>query len=55
MANYLLDTNIVLRLMDQEAAEHAVCREAIETLTAAGHLLMIRVVPAVKALIFKRP
>jgi len=32
MAAYLLDTNVVLRLIDREAPEHRVCQAAVEAL-----------------------
>ena len=41
MAKYLLDTNILLRLFDRGAAEHADCRNAVESLQAAGHALLL--------------
>ncbi len=41
MAQYLLDTNVVLRLFDPTAPEHPACRAAIEALTAASHALLL--------------
>lgn len=41
MAQYLLDTNVVLRLLDPTAPEHPACRAATEVLTAAGHALLL--------------
>ncbi len=32
MASYLLDTNVVLRLMDSQDPQHDVCRGAVDTL-----------------------
>jgi len=32
MASYLLDTNVVLRLIDREDPQHKVCRVAVDTL-----------------------
>ena len=32
MASYLLDTNVVLRLIDRQDPKHSVCRAAVDTL-----------------------
>lgn len=34
MASYLLDTNVVLRLIDRRDPQHAVCRAAVDALIA---------------------
>ncbi len=41
MATCLLDTNIVLRLIDKKAVEHLACRETVKQLAADGHLLLL--------------
>ena len=41
MGLYLLDTNVVLRLMDRHAPEHLVCRRAIERLRIQGESLCL--------------
>lgn len=41
MALYLLDTGVVLRFFDQTSAEHPECRDAAQTLTAAGHTVLL--------------
>jgi predicted nucleic acid-binding protein len=41
MACYLLDTNVVLRLMDRNATEHLACRSATEALNQTGHTLVL--------------
>jgi predicted nucleic acid-binding protein len=38
---YLLDTNVVVRLMEPAAAEHEMVKEAIRRLIAAGHALVL--------------
>ena len=41
MGSYLLDTNVVLRLMDRHAPEHPVCRRAVERLRIQGESLCL--------------
>ena len=41
MATCLLDTNIALRLMDTNAAEHHACRDKVRHLSEEGHLLLL--------------
>jgi len=41
MGSYLLDTNVVLRLMDRHAPEHPVCRRAVERLRIQGESLYL--------------
>ena len=41
MGLYLLDTNVVLRLMDRHAPEHLVCRRAVERLRIQGESLCL--------------
>ncbi len=41
MATYLLDTNILLRLMNPREQEHGVCRRATTRMTVAGHTLLL--------------
>jgi len=38
---YLLDTNVVVRLMEPAAAEHEMVKEAIRRLIRAGHALVL--------------
>ena len=41
MASYLLDTNVLLRLVDRRAPEHDVCRRAVEQLRTHGEQLCV--------------
>lgn len=41
MTTYLLDTNVVVRLMEPAAPEHGTVKEAIRRLLAAGHQLVL--------------
>jgi predicted nucleic acid-binding protein len=41
VTTYLLDTNVVVRLMEPAAPEHAMVRDAIRHLITAGHTLVL--------------
>ena len=41
MGRYLLDTNVVLRLIDREAEEHESCRTAVEKIHECGGELLL--------------
>ena len=41
MTTYLLDTNVVVRLMEPTAPEHAMVKGAIRHLIMAGHALVL--------------
>jgi predicted nucleic acid-binding protein len=38
---YLLDSNVLLRLADSKAAEHAECTEAVTRLAEASHIICV--------------
>ena len=41
MTTYLLDTNVVVRLMEPAAPEHTTVEDAIRRLIRAGHALVL--------------
>lgn len=41
MSSYLLDTNVLLRLVDRRAPEHKLCKQAVEQLRRRGDVLVL--------------